>query len=232
MATPQAKAHNNARQSQRRRSREKPSVVGDHTRARLQKTKSMQDHIFHSVPVRDEDWSEIPLADADVSDAELESAKEKAIHAMTEWGVLVESSRASGIGRHTLYRMMKADPVFRLRMTAARKNNDERIEREMRRRGQIKGGELAAIFVMKHNIKRYREIQRVELTGKGGAPVAYIDAKAELLKRLEALALKSKGTEAIAVGEKPRLLKGGSDGEGVEVKRVSKGEGWKAQSKR
>ena len=82
-------------------------------------------------------------------------------------------------------------------------------------------------------IPRYREIQRVELTGKGGGPVAYTEAKQELLRRLESIALKGQAVDAVVVGEKPRLLKGGSDNaEGVSIKKVDKGQGFKIQSKK
>ena len=193
MSTERAKMAHKARTSQRRRtSREKPAVVGEHTRARLQKTRDEQEKLFNETPVRDADWQKLPLTDDIVTDAELPAAKLRAIDAMGEWGVMVEASRASGIGRYNLYQLMKVDDVFRRRMLHARKNCIERIEREMIRRGQTKGGELAGIYVTKHNIPRYREIQRVELSGKGGGPVLHADVKSELLKRLESLALKQR----------------------------------------
>lgn len=146
--------------------------------------------------------------------------------------MLVESSRESGLGRWVLQRLMKSDDEFRLRMVTAKRNCMERIEREMIRRGQIKGGDLAAIFVTKHNIPKYREINRVELTGKGGGPVATVDMKAELLKRIEAIALKQNASQ-IAVGEKgPRLLKGGSDAEGVKGVRKVESQGFEIKSKK
>jgi len=133
--------------------------------------------------------------------------------------------------------LMRNDAAFRKRMRGAQKNCIERIEREMIRRAQLKGGELAGIYITKHNILKYREIQRVELTGKGGAPVAYIDAKAELLKRLEEIVRKQKASDEVMVvggGRGPRLLKGGgSEGKGeIEVRKVDKGKGWSAQSRK
>jgi len=200
-------------------------------REREQKTLDDQRKLFVDVPVRDAEWEPFPYADATVPDAALEEAKHKAIEAMGEWGVLSESSRRSGLGRYTLTKMLRDDPLFRLRMSAAKKNCIERLEREMIRRGQLKGGELAAIYVTKHNIKKYREIQRVELTGRNGAPVAYVDAKAELLKRLEEIVRKQKPeAEAIVVGEKPKLIKGGSDEGQVQVKKIKQGK-WQESRK-
>jgi hypothetical protein len=186
--------------------------------------------------VPDRDWEPVPFADADVSARELPRAKELAIKAFSEWGVLVEASRASRIGRDKLHEYMRQDPVFNRRMKVARRNCIERVEREMIRRGMIAKGELAAIFTLKHNKSRYREIQRVELTGRNGAPVAYVDAKAELLKRLEGLAIKSQAVEAQVVGDRrPRLISGGSDAQeasGVQVKKIDSGKAWGAKSRK
>lgn len=200
------------------------------SRVSLEKDQLLE-RLIAAIPFPDADWPAIPFADADVAAGQLAEAKDKAVRAMQEWGVMVEASRESGIGRDSLRRHMKNDPVFRRRMQVALQNNNERIEREMRKRGQLKSGELAAIFVMKHNIKKYREIQRVELTGKGGGPVGYVDAKAELLKRIEAMVIKSREPDAVAVGGKPKLLKGGSSGK-VEIRKIDQGKGWNAQSKK
>lgn len=179
----------------------------------------------------DRNWEPIPFADADVPPGKLEHAKKLAIDAMAEWGVYVEASRASRIGRNKLQEYMRADPAFKLRMRGAKKNNDERIEREMRRRAQLPKGELAAIFVMKHNIRRYREVQRLELTGAGGGPVTYADIKSELLKRVEQIALKqSQGAVAVGERERPRLLKGSGDAE-VHWKKEER-EGFQAKSRK
>lgn len=188
-----------------------------------------------TLPAPDAQWKLVPFADETVPDSELPAAKDRAVRAMFDWGVLVEASRESGLGRYVLTRHMKSDEVFRLRMQGAKRNCMERVEREMIRRGMIPRGELAAIYVTKHNIPKYREIQRVELTGRGGAPVAYIDAKAELLRRLEAIALKGKGQDdtAIAVGDRPRLMKGGSDGKAeVHTIKKAKGQGYGARSRK
>lgn len=242
MATRAMNAKHNPKHVARRRQNDKLArdlkqsrKSGNRTHAHLQKDDSILrtiEKIIAVVPLPDDDWKQIPFADADVPSGELQSAKDAAVMAMQQWGVLVEASRESGIGRDRLKHYLRTDDLFKQRMRAAKVNNDEKIERELRRRGQIKGGELAGIYITKHNIKKYREIQRLELTGRGGGPVAYTEAKAELLKRLESLALKSQATDAIVVGEKPRLIKGGSDAEGPKVKHVEKGKGWKVESKR
>jgi hypothetical protein len=214
------------------RTRVGKSARQTHTRMSSKKPLSIDDVLWLATP--DREWEPIPFADADVEPGKpLELAKAKAVEAMTEWGVLVEASRASGIGRNRLIAHMRTDPLFKERMRAAVKNNNERIEREMRRRGMLAKGELAGIFVMKHNIPKYREVQRVELTGKGGGPVGYVDMKAELLKKLESLALKSRQGDAVAVGEKPRigLLKGGSDGEARKIRKAEQG-GYEVKSRK
>jgi len=184
-----------------------------------------------SIPAPDETWEEVPFADATLPEKEIPAAKSRAVKAMFSWGVLVESSRASRLGRYTLNKLMKADPEFRSRMSGAKRNCMERVEREMIRRGMLSRGELAAIYITKHNIPKYQEIQRVELTGKNGAPVAYVDAKAELLRRLEAIALKASESQRQVVGGKPQLVKGSEGLIEVGV-RKSKREGFGVRSRK
>jgi hypothetical protein len=50
-------------------------------------------------------------------------------------------------------------------------------------------------------------IQRVELTGKDGAPVAYSDAKQELLQRVQAvLARGAQDVQVVSGGKGPALV--------------------------
>ncbi len=167
-------------------------------------------------------FPELPLPDAKVSDAEMPAAKERAIRAVQEFGVWVEASRASGIGRSQLVYLLRKetpDPAFRERMFQARRECQERLEGAFIARGMTKGGDLAGIFYLKHNRTRYREVQRVELTGKDGSPLNALDAaKADLLARLGKLAGSREGLEdkqELIVGgsARPRLVKGsaGSD---------------------
>lgn len=148
-------------------------------------------------------------------------AKLAAIDAMRRHGVIAEACRASGIGRSVLYELMKSDPDFRLRMQHARQERFDELERAMIERGGYFKGDLAGIFALKHNRKRYREVSRVELTGKEGGPVAYVDAKAELLRRLEQIAARSAPAQLAGSGGSrgPELV---TDGE-VEVRKITRG---------
>lgn len=124
---------------------------------------------------------------------DLTQSKVQAIEAMQEFGVLVEASRASGIGRYQLEWLLRKNPEgeneFRTDMIRAKRECQERLEGAFIARGRTRGGDLAGIFYLKHNRERYREIQRVELTGKDGSPLQALDAaKAELLLRLGKLA--------------------------------------------
>jgi hypothetical protein len=128
-----------------------------------------------------------------VPDAELAAAKLRALRAVQHFGVWVEGSRASGMGRFQLDMLLRknstSDPEFRTQMYKARQECREGIERAFIERAKTKGGDLAGIFYMKHNTKRYREVSRVELTGKDGAPLNQLEAaKAQLVERLTALA--------------------------------------------
>lgn len=157
----------------------------------------------------------LPLPSAIVPEKELPPAKLRAIQAVQEFGVWVEASRASGMGRDQLYRLRKADPAFNRELLQARRECFERVEREMIRRALFKGGDLAGIYVLKNNIPRYREISRVELTGKNGGPLSYTDAaKAEILRRLAQLTARQglEGKEELIIegsaGSRPQLVAG------------------------
>lgn len=175
----------------------------------------------------DGDLPPCPLPGDKLPESRVEASKPRAIAAMHEFGVLVEACRASGMGRWQLQRVAKADPEFHRALQSARKECFERLEREMIRRGQFKGGDLAGIFTLKHNVGKYREITRLELTGKDGAPFNALEsAKAEILTRLAKLAEESQGSrqglegkQEIVVGSRrPQLVKGAGE---TEVKRSS-----------
>jgi hypothetical protein len=94
------------------------------------------------------------------------------------------------------------------------------LETAMIARGMQPRGDLAGIFITKHNRKRYLEVQRVELTGRDGAPVTYLDAKEELLRRIAAVEQRGAiPVEAVAGSHRPQLL-GGSDAEKVQIHKV------------
>lgn len=116
--------------------------------------------------------------------ADLEAAKVLACEGMRAYGTKVYACRLSGMGRATLNDLLKSDPEFKRALWLAKQEGLDELETAMRLRGSLPRGDLAGIFILKHNRERYREVQRVELTGKDGAPVAYTDAKAELLQRI------------------------------------------------
>lgn len=140
-----------------------------------------------------------------VPPAQLAQAKIQAVEAMQEFGVLVEASRASGMGRYQLLfqaRPDEGDVEFAADIRKARRECQERLEAAFVQRGMTKGGDLAGIFYLKHNTKRYREVQRVELTGRDGAPLNMYDAaKAELLTRLAKLAGSGGSAGLLGAGE-------------------------------
>ena len=147
---------------------------------------------------------------------DLPTAKGLAIEAMRIHGVFVEACRWSGIGRSILYRELRGDPEFRRAMAHAKRDCLEDLERAMLERGKYWRGDLAGIYYLKNNHPRYREVSRIELTGKDGGPLQYEAAKEELGRRLEKLhaALQESAQDAQLVGS--RGLGKGSRGPGSE----------------
>jgi hypothetical protein len=148
--------------------------------------------------------------------ADLDAAKRRAIRAMREHGVLAEASRAGPIGRRVMYQLMKEDPAFRQQIRDAKSECLDDLERAMIARGKYSKGDLAGIFVMKHNRPRYADgPTRIELTGKDGGPVLHADAKEELGRRLDKLAAALQGDALDVVGQRkgPALV---SEGDGVD----------------
>ncbi len=149
------------------------------------------------------------------------SAKAKAIDGMREHGVIAEACRASRIGRQVLLEEMKTDAAFRRAMKHAHAECMDELERAMIERGRYSRGDLAGIFVLKHNRLKYREDKiSVEHTGKDGGPILHAEVKDELLRRLDKLA-DAMATDAVVVGSKrgPALV---SEGDGARrVKRVA-----------
>lgn len=129
---------------------------------------------------------DVPHAYAMPSEADLEDAKIRACDGMRAYGTKVYACRLSGIGRVRLNELIKSDPHFKRMLWSAKQEGLDELETAMRLRGSLPRGDLAGIFILKHNRERYREVQRVELTGRDGAPVAYVDAKEELLRRVQA----------------------------------------------
>ena len=143
---------------------------------------------------------------------------------MRRFSTKVYACRFSGYGRIALNDLLKSDTDFRKMMWAAKQEGLDELETAMQLRGSLPRGDLAGIFILKHNRERYREVQRVELTGRDGAPVAYVDAKEELLRRVQQ-ALTRGAVEVKAVGESRNLqLERGHDAEAVR-KQITKANG-------
>lgn len=152
-------------------------------------------------------------------------AKKLAIIAVRTHGVLVEACRASGIGRMVMTQLMRDDKEFRLEMSAARKDRLEEIERSMFERGSYPRGDTMSTFALTHNTRRYREVSRVELTGKDGEPIALESVKASILERLSKLTASLAADAEIvpaAVGESGGRL-GLVKPEGPTVRKVTEG---------
>lgn len=201
------------RQTLKSKTRKAPSgASGGHARAPQQKETSWTLEKRRRWWLADVPQEPFPPHPRDkVPEKDLLQAKVQAIEAMQEFGVLVEASRASGMGRSQIcywVRKESTDPDFQLAMRQARRECQERLEGAFIARGRQRGGDLAGIFYLKHNRERYREIQRVELTGKDGSPLQALDAaKAELLLRLGKLA-GSAGSGASAGSEGRAGLEG------------------------
>lgn len=141
------------------------------------------------------------------------AAKIKACEGMRRFGTIVYASRFSQIGRSAVYEEMKADPVFHAGLRRAKAEWLDELETAMGLRGMLPRGDLAGIFILKHNRSRYKEIQRVELSGSGGGPVQYMDVKTELLRRLTKLTPKD-NVPLVVNGVEVRELAARSAGSG------------------
>lgn len=153
--------------------------------------------------------------------ADLAAAMVRAVEAMREHGVLSEASRSSRIGRDVLRRLIMSNKEFKRAMRDAHAECMDELERAMIARGRYAKGDLAGIFVLKHNRAKYREDSlKVEHTGKDGGPILTQEVKQSLADRLTKLA-DALATDAVVVGDRkgPALV---SDGDGVSgVKRVA-----------
>jgi hypothetical protein len=93
----------------------------------------------------------------------------------------------AGVGRRTFYGWLREDE-FRKRYHEARRvwraSTIDDVEAAFGSRAQVRDT-LAGIVLLKNNRKRYREVQRVEMSGPDGGPIVTLEAKEELIKRLE-----------------------------------------------
>ena len=203
-------------QKKQARSREQ-TASANRTRARPQKEK----HHKSAPKRRDNRKRGIDLdflQEKKLRDEDVPHAKSLFLKAWERTGYISEACKAAGIGRRTYYQWITTDPDFRAQAKESRKvwraAAIPDLETSMQERGALKDT-LSGIFLLKHNTKRYREVNRVQLSGPDGGPIVTIDAKEQLIDRLEKLIAKSQEKPLLAVGD------------GVEVREVGDGKGLK-----
>ena len=163
------------------------------------------------------------------------AAKVMVLEQICDHGSPTRACLAAGVGRRTFYGWLhEEDKVFAKEYARARgiwrASTIGDIEASFGSRAQFRDT-LAGIFVLKHNTKRYREVSRVQLSGPDGGPIVTIDAKEELVKRLEQLLTRAASKPAIAAGSEIVLEEPGSRGlevlksqpEKIGVKRIRGG---------
>lgn len=163
--------------------RSEPSKTGTRTRATAKKGKNV-------VP-KPKAALRMQVSNAQLPEWRAE-CKRKFLAAFAEWGNISAGCQAAGIGRKTYYEWTDErnpiyDPEFAQGVIDAREAVIDALEQKAFQRADDKS-DLMMIFTLKNNRERYAEKpSRVELTGKDGGPVGYIDVKEELLKKLQAL---------------------------------------------
>ena len=144
---------------------------------------------------------------------DIPAAKALVLEQIMEHGGPTEACVNAGVGRATFYDWL-SEPEFRKAYNQARgvwrASMVGDVERSFGERAQLRDT-LAGIFLLKHNTKRYREVNRVELSGRDGGPILTLDAKVELIRRLVKMTERQ--------DQRP-VLKTGS---GVEVREVGAG---------
>lgn len=129
------------------------------------------------------------VASAATGDAVRHGKKAAFLDALRRIGSIYGAAQVAGIARQTVYRWRDRDALFARNFEDAMQDAREGIEQELRRRGMVgwdepvfhQGVEVArvrkfdttaAIFWLKGNWPdKYRENQRVELSGRDGAPI-------------------------------------------------------------
>ncbi len=90
---------------------------------------------------------------------------------VSQGATAVLASRGAGIDESTPYKARKANAGFRERWEVAEESSTQALEAEARRRA-VSGSDVLMIFLLKARRPAvYREMHRVELTGKDGEPV-------------------------------------------------------------
>lgn len=167
---------------------------------------------------------------------DIPAAQALVLEQIMEHGGPTEACVQAGVGRATFYDWLQ-EPEFRKAYNNARKiwraSVIGDVERSFVERSQVRDT-LAGIFLLKHNTKRYREVSRVELSGRDGGPIVTLEAKEELIRRLEKLAGSVKpDVKAVVGGVEVRergplsVVRSGSRDDGEEPRRVRRVRGLK-----
>jgi hypothetical protein len=157
------------------------------------------------------------LIDSNLSPSEIPTAKALVLEQICEHGSPTVACIHAGVGRRTFYQWLhENDGAFRKAYGEARRiwraSAIADIESAFSVKAQFKDT-LAGIFLLKHNTKRYREVSRVQLSGPDGGPIMTLDAKEELIRRIEKIAERMESKPIIAAGgSEVRELPAGSQG--------------------
>lgn len=147
----------------------------------------------------------LKVIDRNLLDRDIPAAKALVLDQICEHGSPTQACLAAGVGRRTFYGWLnESDDTFKRQYIEARRvwraSAIGDVESAFSLRAQYKDT-LAGIFLLKHNTKRYREVNRVQLSGPDGGPIVTIDAKEALIDRLEKLIAKAQEKPALAVGD-------------------------------
>jgi hypothetical protein len=122
----------------------------------------------------------------------------------------------AGVGRRTFYDWLhEPDKTFWKAYGLARRvwrmSVIDDVESSFGERAQVRDT-LAGIVLLKNNRKRYREVQRVEMSGPDGGPIVTLEAKEELIKRLERMQERLEQRAQTVGGVEVQSLPAGSSG--------------------
>jgi len=124
--------------------------------------------------------------------SDIPAAKAMVLDGLMEHGSPSRACADAGVGRRTYYDWLyEGNKEFGKQVGKARaiwrQSCIPDVEASFMARAQVRDT-LAGIVLLKNNTKRYREVSRVELSGRDGGPILTLDAKEELIRRLEKLA--------------------------------------------
>lgn len=175
---------------------------------------------------RNRDYDPRVLVNVRLRPKDIPFAQGLVLEQIMEHGGVTEACVNAGVGRATFYDWIQ-EPNFRKAYNRARATWRASVMPDVERafvdRSQVRDT-LAGIFLLKHNTKRYREVQRLELTGKDGGPMLTLDVKEELVRRLEKLAGSAKpevrrvlaGSDVLEQRGPLAVLRAGSDDAGSQ----------------